>query len=122
MQYRTEFDRPIDNEGRANWAENALIHGCDAEAQSVDLNEYPQTVEQDVSDLLANLMHFCVRAGIEWSSVMDRAERAAEGDLEDGPEAARDTGTIPQPGGADMAKASKSSSWLRPKRSWPMRQ
>lgn len=95
MKYRTAHSLPLDNEGRADWAEQAIVNGSDAEAQDLDLNEYPQTVEQDVSDLLANVIHFCIRAGLDWDSVVERAERAAVGDLEDSPETVRDADRFP---------------------------
>jgi hypothetical protein len=55
-------------------------------------------VELDVSDLLGNLIHFCARAGVSWDAMVDKAERAVEGDREDGPEAVRDTDRFPNGG------------------------
>ena len=92
MKYRISHSLPLDNEGRADWAEQAIVNGSDAEAQVVD---EPGLVYQDVSDLLANIIHFCVRAGIDWDDVVGHAETAAQGDLEDGPETARDTERFP---------------------------
>jgi hypothetical protein len=103
MNYRTEnphvgrhYDGATTNEARADWAESAIAHGCDAEAQRVDEPHVADCAYQDVKDLLSNLVHFCHRAGIEWEDVVDAAESAAEGDLEDGPEAKRDTERFPE--------------------------
>jgi hypothetical protein len=49
----------------------------------------------DLSDLLANARHFCARAGIDPNEVWADARRAAEGDMDDGPEAVRDPTRFP---------------------------
>jgi hypothetical protein len=91
------YDSPTRNEHRADLAEAAISCATDAEAQDVERDDIHAAAYQDVSDLLANLIHFCHRAGLDWETLLGSAERAAEGDLEDGPEAARDTDRFPAP-------------------------
>jgi phosphoribosyl-ATP pyrophosphohydrolase len=93
VKYRTGTTYRHDetqNESRADLAEKALTVATDRNGE-----QHPSDVATDVSDLLAHLIHFCARAGLEWDELVGKAERAAEGDLEDGPEAARDTDRFP---------------------------
>lgn len=90
--YRTDvrYDFDAQNESRADRAEWALAVATDRSGES-DASE----THLDVSDLLGNLMHFCVRAGLDFDEMVASAKRAAEGDLEDGPETKRDTDRFP---------------------------
>lgn len=93
MKYRDALnsDRMTDpNEARADDAEFALKATTDRNGE-----DEPNGVFTDVSDLLAHVVHFCARAGIDFEAVVDHAAHAAQGDLEDGPEAARDTDRFP---------------------------
>lgn len=92
MNYRTDtpYDFDTQNESRADQAERALAVATDRNGE-----DDPADVLADVSDLLANVIHFCARAGLDWDALVGQAERAASGDLEDGPEAVRDTDRFP---------------------------
>ena len=93
MQYRTDIVYNFDaqNESRADLAEWSIAVGSDREGE-----EHPELVEQDTADAVANIIHFCARAGLDWDAVVRRAESAARGDLEDGPEAVRDAERFPE--------------------------
>jgi hypothetical protein len=97
MEYRTNdyrtniaYDHGHQNESRADRSEWMLAVSSDRSGE----NE-PSEVATDVSDALANLAHFCVRAGLDFDALVDHAKHAAIGDLEDGPEALRDTVRFP---------------------------
>lgn len=94
MKYRKDTPYRHDetqNESRADLAEAMLAVGTDRNGENAD-----EDVATDVSDALANLAHFCVRAGLDFGALVDKASNAATGDLEDGPEAARDTDRFPE--------------------------
>lgn len=80
MRYRIhrEHDHAMPNESRADRAEHALAVSTDCQDPFTDL-----------SDALANLMHFADRAGLDFSAVVEHARRAYAGDMEDGPRAVR---------------------------------
>jgi hypothetical protein len=92
--YRTNivYDFDDQNESRADQAEWALAVATDRNGED-KLDE--TGVFTDVSDLVGNLIHFCARAGLDWSDVCAHGEHAAEGDLSDGPEAKRDSDRFP---------------------------
>jgi hypothetical protein len=97
MEYRTTATYTHDerqNESRADSAEAMLAVGSDKLGEKEE--ERPSGVFTDVSDALAHFVHFCARAGLDFDEVVDKAVRAAQGDLEDGPEAARDTERFPE--------------------------
>lgn len=99
MKYRTDTISPAaylkrGNEARADVAEAMLAVGSDRLAECEE--EAPNGAFTDVSDTLAHFVHFCARAGIDFDEVVAHAERAAMGDLEDGPEAARDAERFPE--------------------------
>lgn len=90
MKYRTDTPYNHDatqNESRADKAEEILAEFSDKDGESDD---GIGGVFTDISDVLAHFVHLCARAGLDFDEVVDKAGRAAEGDLEDGPEAARD--------------------------------
>lgn len=91
-----EYDTNRQNESRADSVEVALRLG-DRNAEAAAGGAIHGEVETDVSDLLANVIHFCARAGIAFEQCVDRATGMAEGDLEDGPEAQRDRSRFPDP-------------------------
>lgn len=82
------------NESRANVAEKILSAHSDRNAEDED--SPTQGAFLDVTDVLADFIHFCARAGLEWDEVVDKAARSHAGDLEDGPEAKRDTERFPE--------------------------
>lgn len=69
------------NEDRANWG--SKISACTPDWGRNDLTT-------DLSDALADVRHFIHRCGLDPDFIWDRATDAAEGDLEDGPEAVFD--------------------------------
>jgi predicted HAD superfamily Cof-like phosphohydrolase len=73
-------DKP--NEWRADYG--SRISACSPDWGSNDLHT-------DLSDALADVVHFIHRCGLDPEELFDHALRSAEGDLEDGPEAAVDT-------------------------------
>jgi hypothetical protein len=75
-----------ENERRADWGEAAAMIGCP------DYAIGGNGIETDISDALANIAHFCARAGVDAQELFARGLRAASGDLEDGPEAKRRRG------------------------------
>lgn len=89
--YPYDFDRQ--NESRADLAETALIVATDRAAEDTN----GEDVWTDVSDLLANIAHFCDRAGIDFHAAVDHAYHAYEGDSEDGPDTERDYDRFPDP-------------------------
>ena len=93
MHYRTDttYDFADQNESRADRAEWALAVATDSNVE----HDGGEGAELDVSDLLANVMHFCDRAGLDFESIVDRAERSYQGDSEDGPDTKRDTERFP---------------------------
>lgn len=76
------------NEVRADLGEAAVLVGCIDSAADDDWDAH-------VSDALANVIHFCHRAGVDAADLFNNAVRSAEGDLEDGCEAKRDAGRFP---------------------------
>lgn len=92
MKYRRNKSYSItkQNESRADWAEHALAVGTDRAAERDG-----EDARTDVSDLLANVRHFCDRAGIDWPGIVDHADNAYIGDSEDGPYAKRDSRRFP---------------------------
>jgi len=75
------------NEQRADRATAILARGTDNAAA----DDGTAGLFTDMSDLIADLIHLCARAGLDFEDVVAHAETAAAGDLEDGPEARRDT-------------------------------
>jgi hypothetical protein len=90
--YRTgvPYDHSRSNESRANLAEHALSLSTDENA-----NDEPGGAFLDVSDMLANLRHFCDRAGIDFGEVDDHAHNGYLGDLGEDPVTIRDTERFP---------------------------
>jgi hypothetical protein len=88
---RRDASQPA-NERRADLAEAMLLTGTDCEGE-----RNAELVATDVSDALSHFIHLCRRAGLDWRATVDRAERAAIGDLEDGAEAKRDSDRFPFP-------------------------
>lgn len=95
MKYRHDsvYDRSAQNESRADLAEAALRVATDRNGEA-----HVADVFLDVSDLVGNLIHFCARAGLDWTDACAHGEHGAIGDLEDGPTAARDTDRFPNEG------------------------
>jgi hypothetical protein len=94
VKYRDEkYNFNDQNESRADQAERVLAIGTD---RNGECEADARGVFTDVSDLLANMRHFCDRAGIDYDAVSDHSRNAYEGDLaEDGPIAKRDTDRFP---------------------------
>lgn len=93
--YRTDTNYQHDetqNESRADKAEEILAEFSDKNAET----DGTAGVFTDVSDVLAHFIHLCARAGLDFDEIVASAERAAQGDLEDGPEAARDDDRFPE--------------------------
>src|SRR4051812_25993596 len=85
MRYTTGARSDHDaNESRADRGEHALAVSSDC-----------QDAFTDLSDALANLMHFADRAGLDFSAVVNHARVAYAGDMEDGPRAARNAARFP---------------------------
>jgi hypothetical protein len=76
------------NETRADLGQAAVMVGC------VDWHS-DEDWEAHVSDAVANVVHFCRRAGLDPETLLQSALRSADGDLEDGPEAPRDAVRFP---------------------------
>lgn len=96
MIYRTDTPYHQDerqNESRADKVEEILAKFSDHNGDSEDGTA---GVFTDISDVLAHFVHFCARAGLDFDEAVDAAQRAAQGDLEDGPEAARDEDRFPE--------------------------
>jgi hypothetical protein len=97
MEYRANAKYNFDdqNESRADQTERVLAIGTD---RNGECDADTRGVFTDVSDLLANLRHFCDRAGIDYGEVDGHAQHAYEGDLaESGPAVKRDTERFPDP-------------------------
>jgi hypothetical protein len=90
--YRETYSLPIygdgtnANEVRADRAEAILSGFSDRNGE-----DDPGSVYLDVADVVTDLAHFCARAGLDFDSIMSKVRSDQVGDLEDGPEAARDT-------------------------------
>lgn len=76
-----EINHDTPNEWRADYG--ARIQYCSPDWGSNEL-------ETDITDALADVVHFIHRVGLDPSIVFDDALRSAQGDLEDGPEAVED--------------------------------
>lgn len=76
------------NEARADLGQAAVMVGC------VDWHSDADW-EAHVSDAVANVVHFCRRAGVDPDLLVESALRSAAGDLDDGPEATRDATRFP---------------------------
>lgn len=92
-QYRnggTPYRFEEQNESRADRAEAAvaLVSDC-------AYREEAGGVYTDLSDTLACLRHLADRAGIDWEDVLSHANRAYDGDGEDGPYVVHDVGRFP---------------------------
>lgn len=79
-------DASLRNERRADLAEIALWPDQD-----------PRDAGASVCNLLANLVHFCRRAGIDWDTCVCIAPEMADLDLDDAPDVARDLNAYPEP-------------------------
>lgn len=86
------YDMREQNESRADLAEWALVVATDCNGQDA-----AQDVFLDVSDLIANLMHFCQRAGLDWDDVQEHGLNGFQGDAADGPPVQRDKQRFPFP-------------------------
>ena len=51
----------------------------------------------DASEVLANVVHFCSRAGLDFDAVVAEAKTTARDDHASSPEARRDLHVYPQP-------------------------
>lgn len=69
------------NESRADYG--SRISGCTGDWGENELRT-------DITDALANVVHFIHRVGLDPKWLFNRALESAEGDLEDGPEARYD--------------------------------
>lgn len=90
----------INNERRADSVEHALKVATDHLGEREE--EEPNGVYIDVSDLLANVRHFCDRAGLDYGMIDHHAHGAYLGDHETEPPAARDPERYPAPDQATM--------------------
>lgn len=86
-----ELGSDASNEVRADRAEAILSQYSDRNAETDGIHG----VATDVSDVLADFLHFCERAGLDFDALTDKARSDARGDLEDGPEARRDAQRFP---------------------------
>jgi hypothetical protein len=77
------------NESRADLGQSAVMVGCVDWHADEDWGSH-------VSDAVANVVHFCRRAGLDPEALMQSVLQSAEGDLEDGPEASRDAVRFPR--------------------------
>ena len=75
------YNREAQNESRADYG--ARIKYCTPDWGSNEL-------ATDITDALADVVHFIHRCGLNPNALFDDALRSAQGDLEDGPEAVLD--------------------------------
>src|SRR3954465_8196670 len=76
---RIDYDGDRVNETRADLGQAAVMLGCPDWHSDADWHAH-------VSDALANIVHFCRRAGLDPVQLTHSGLDAAEGDLEDGRE------------------------------------
>jgi hypothetical protein len=96
FEYREDPKYSFDdqNESRADLVERALALSTDCNGQ--DDPDVGAGVFTDLSDLLANVRHFCDRAGISYGELDAHAHNAYLGDLGDNAVAKRDAERIPE--------------------------
>lgn len=88
----TLSDENVLNERRADRAEVILREHSDNNATTDGVDG----VVLDMSDAVANFIHLCARTGLDWGTVLNKAEYAYEGDHETTPPVVRDTVRWPE--------------------------
>lgn len=86
---RIDYDDGRINETRADLGQAAVMVGCADWHCDEDWHSH-------VSDALANIVHFCRRAGLDPALLTRSGLDSAEGDLDDGSEAERDAARFPE--------------------------
>lgn len=85
-------DESVLNERRADRAEVILREHSDNNATTDGVDG----VVLDMSDVVAYFIHLCARTGLDWGTVLNKAEYAYEGDHETSPPVVRDTDRFPE--------------------------
>jgi hypothetical protein len=89
-QMTIDFAYGEPNETRADWGQAGVMLACP------DFSTGGNGLATDVTDALANIAHFCDRAGLNFEALAAGAVESRNGDYDDGEPAARDDHSIPE--------------------------